>query len=96
MAELPLELVPRNLDGYRIVDIREECEREEEPFPLENSEWIPLSEFTGFPESAEPVLFVCHHGVRSLRLVRFLRSSGHRNVYSLPGGTETLRSILRS
>ena len=92
-SEDPLEVVPCSLDGFRVVDIREEYERDEEPFPYSEGEWMPLSEWAEF-ETTRPTLFVCHMGVRSLRLVRYLRGQGHLQVFSLPGGTETLRAIL--
>jgi rhodanese-related sulfurtransferase len=35
-----------------------------------------------------PVVVMCHHGARSMRVVQFLRQSGHANVVNLAGGID--------
>lgn len=45
-----------------------------------------LSEIDGAP--ADHVIVHCHHGVRSLRVVEFLRRSGIEHAVSMAGGIE--------
>lgn len=94
--ENPMELVPESMDGFRVVDIRESDELVEEPFPFDSGEWMPLSAWTGEDLDDRPTLFVCHAGVRSLRLVSYLRGQNRPKTFSLPGGVSTLRGILRT
>ncbi|MFO0852236.1 MAG: rhodanese-like domain-containing protein [Gemmataceae bacterium] len=53
---------------------------------------IPMGEVVGRLEeiqSAEaPVVVYCHHGIRSLRAVGFLRANGLSDAVSLAGGIE--------
>lgn len=53
---------------------------------------IPMGEIVGRLEeiqSAEaPVVVYCHHGIRSLRAVGFLRANGRADAVSLAGGIE--------
>ncbi|MDH4392192.1 MAG: rhodanese-like domain-containing protein [Aquabacterium sp.] len=37
---------------------------------------------------AQPVLVLCHHGVRSLQCVAWLRQQGHPAVYNIAGGID--------
>lgn len=39
-------------------------------------------------DPAQETIVVCHHGVRSLRVVYFLESRGFRNLYNLQGGVD--------
>ena len=38
--------------------------------------------------TAQPIVCICHHGVRSLQVVAFLARNGHRSVYNLAGGID--------
>ena len=38
--------------------------------------------------SNQPVIVYCHHGIRSLKATRWLRSHGFGNVFSLRGGID--------
>ena len=57
-----IELIPARLQDYRIVDIREPWETEEEPLPWPQPELMPLSQWDGFSADDRPVLFVCRSG----------------------------------
>lgn len=52
---------------------------------------IPLHELPArlheLPE-AQPVVCICHHGVRSLQAVAFLVRAGFDSVYNLAGGID--------
>jgi rhodanese-related sulfurtransferase len=37
---------------------------------------------------AQPVVCICHHGMRSAQVVAFLERQGHTAVYNLTGGTD--------
>ncbi len=54
---------------------------------------IPLGELVGrvdevAPPAGVPVVVYCHHGVRSLRAVGFLRTQGFDTAMSLAGGID--------
>ena len=36
----------------------------------------------------QPVVCICHHGVRSAQVVAFLQRQGHVQVYNLAGGVD--------
>jgi len=75
----------------RLIDCRE---RSEVDFcRIEGSEWLPLREF---PQSMERfdsnvergVVVYCHHGMRSMHAVVFLRARGIEQSFSMAGGIE--------
>jgi rhodanese-related sulfurtransferase len=39
-------------------------------------------------DPAQPVLGLCHHGMRSLQVVAFLERAGHARVYNVAGGID--------
>ena len=39
-------------------------------------------------DAAQPVLALCHHGMRSLQCVTFLRHQGHAQAYNIAGGID--------
>lgn len=70
----------------RVIDCREEDEIA--ICQIAGSEWIPLGEFPARHHalaSEQGVVVICHHGMRSLRGARFLRSVGI-NAFSMRGG----------
>jgi rhodanese-related sulfurtransferase len=78
--------------GAVIVDVREPDE-----FALAHirgSELIPMqdvpSNFQRLERLADekPLLVLCHHGVRSLHVVSWLRTRGLDNCYSVSGGID--------
>jgi len=78
--------------GWRIIDCREPDEAD--IVRLAGSELMPLSAFHNFFPTAfdgtdeRPILALCHHGMRSLNLTRFLRSRGTPSVWSVRGGID--------
>jgi rhodanese-related sulfurtransferase len=39
-------------------------------------------------EFSQPILGLCHHGVRSLQVVAFLARQGYEHVYNIAGGID--------
>ena len=39
-------------------------------------------------DAAQPVVCICHHGLRSAQVVAFLQHRGHARVYNLAGGLD--------
>ncbi len=77
--------------GPRLLDVRE---AEEHHFAaLAGSKWIPLRELPGrLYELAEwkdkECVVYCHHGVRSLHAIQFLRQHGFSRLQNLTGGID--------
>lgn len=72
-----------------LLDVREPWEYE--IAHLEGSMLVPLAELPGrlaeLPTSG-PIVAICHHGVRSMTALAFLRSAGFADVQSLRGGID--------
>lgn len=70
-----------------LVDVREDFELEICSF--ENAVHIPLGtlpiRFTEIPKQ-QPVVVICHHGVRSANAIAFLKDQGYQNLSNLAGG----------
>ncbi len=100
MAELQLSAVDlqallQNPAGTppMLLDVREAWEREHCRIdgPTGPSLHMPMGEVTarfGELDPLHPVVCYCHHGVRSLQVVAFLRRQGLQSVYNLAGGIE--------
>lgn len=75
----------------RLIDCREPEERL--ICHIEKSELIPLNKIeaaiTEFKSNyKENFIIYCHHGIRSMHAVQFMRQLGFENTYSLAGGIE--------
>lgn len=84
------EEIPR---GYRVFDIREPEELLESDYLLLPAEPYPLSDWEIWSEQLPretALVLVCQRGLRSLRLVKELRSRGFSRVLSLAGGYSRL------
>lgn len=90
-VHLPAENRPRLID-CREADELAICR-------IEGHEWIPLQTF---PHSLEKltadtergVVVYCHHGMRSLRAVSFLRAHGVENSFSMSGGIDRWSALI--
>lgn len=74
-----------------LVDCREPSEHD--ICRIDGSELIPLQFFAEqaplrIKAAEQPVIVYCHHGIRSMRAVHWLRSKGFRQAFSLHGGIE--------
>ncbi len=95
MTELEIssaEFAALRRDGgaYRLLDVREPWEVK--IAKIEGSDDIPMR---GIPASlhelerdSRPLVVMCHHGVRSLQVVCWLRGQGVEGCRSLAGGIE--------
>ena len=76
--------------GPLLLDVREPWETQAAPFPgavaMPMGE-VPSRAFTEL-DPDEPVVVVCHHGVRSLHVVQWLREQGFERAQSLAGGID--------
>jgi len=72
-----------------ILDVREP--QEYEFCKLEGSVLLPMSQMKERQDEVpkdKKVLIYCHHGVRSMQVVRYLRSRGWKQVINLEGGID--------
>lgn len=87
----PRELAARLAAGESllVLDVRERVELELAAFP--GARWIPLGELTRRLEELDPdqpVVCLCHHGVRSAQAATRLDSAGFAQVWNLSGGID--------
>ena len=85
--------VKRRLDAgehIRMVDVREPFEHQQAH--IEGAEPIPMR---SVPQSLEslrsgtgPLVFFCHHGMRSLQVTQWLRRQGLEECMSMAGGID--------
>lgn len=79
-------------EAVKLIDVREP--KEHQFCQVQGSELIPmgsvpqhLSELEAQADDARLIVF-CHHGVRSLNVVAWLREKGISNCVSMSGGIE--------
>ena len=76
----------------RLIDCREDDEfaynriAGAEHVPL--SRWAELAPALLKRHGDETLVVYCHHGVRSMRAIRWLRAHGHADCFSLAGGID--------
>ena len=77
-------------EPLQLIDCRERWEHELVRLP--DSVNIPMNDtperVDDYREIDEPTVVYCHHGVRSLHVVNWLRAQGVSNVVSLRGGID--------
>src|SRR5271165_979915 len=74
---------------HRVLDVREA--RELDICRLEGALHIPMAEIPARVDDLppnQPLVVLCHHGVRSQMVVDFLRDAGFDNAVNLDGGIE--------
>ena len=103
MPELPLEItvheVKRQLDAPEpvlLIDVREPAEYA--LARIEGAELIPMQtipeRITHLEDRDEPLVFICHHGVRSLQVAAWLREHGVENAQSMMGGIDAWSRLI--
>lgn len=96
MTAESLEIDPATLAAWReggrphaVLDVREPWEVALAPFP--GALAVPMREIparmAGLPRDA-PLVVLCHHGSRSLRVTYWLRAQGLAQVVNLRGGID--------
>lgn len=96
MAELALEITPAELkarldsgEHIRLIDVREP--EEHAICQIETAELIPMRtvpQHLQSLDSGEVICVFCHHGVRSLSVVDWLRRQGVDSCQSMAGGID--------
>ena len=89
----PADLAARIKSGSapRLLDVREDEEHQFAALP--GSKLIPLGQLPGRVGEIEswkhePVVVYCHHGVRSLHAIGWLREQGFAHLENLAGGID--------
>jgi rhodanese-related sulfurtransferase len=102
LPDTNLEITPDELkrkiaagQSLRLVDVREPWEYQ--TCRIEGSALIPMNSIpqhlNSLDDDGDPIVVICHHGVRSLSVVNWLRRQGVEDCRSLAGGID-LWSIL--
>jgi rhodanese-related sulfurtransferase len=97
MASLPLEIDPLQVRDLiaaggpvRLIDVREPYEYD--ICRIEGSELIPMqsipANLQNLDAGEELLVVYCHHGMRSLSVVDWLRRQGVENCQSMAGGID--------
>jgi rhodanese-related sulfurtransferase len=92
-----LEIIAKDLHealregaGPTLIDCREPWENE--LVCIANSTLVPMNDTPGRIEELRliegPFVVYCHHGIRSMQVVRWLRSQGLAEACSLAGGID--------
>jgi rhodanese-related sulfurtransferase len=94
----PIEITPREVkrrldagEKLRLIDVREP--REHKTARIEGAELIPMRDIPSSlakldDEDGAPLIVLCHHGVRSLQVVSWLREQGVAACQSMSGGID--------
>ena len=72
-----------------LLDVREEWEFDR--CNIDGSVLIPMGQIPGQLDKLDPdreTVVICHHGIRSRQICRFLESQGFSNLINLSGGVE--------
>lgn len=76
-------------ERFRLIDVREFVEYE--MARVDAAELLPLSEFQNWHDKLDPheeTIVMCHHGVRSAHVCRYLSEQGFENLWNLDGGID--------
>jgi rhodanese-related sulfurtransferase len=95
MNELEVRDLSRHCAATRsvLLDVREPWEVELAALRLDGvtTLHIPMSQLPQRLDEldpSQPVVCICHHGVRSRQVVAFLERHGHESAYNLAGGID--------
>jgi len=94
---LPLQITPQEVkqrldssEKLRLVDVREPFEFSQAH--IEGSDLIPMRSvppaLASLAEETAPLIFFCHHGMRSLQVASWLREQGVDSSRSMEGGID--------
>jgi len=92
-VEIRPQEVKRRLDTgekLRMIDVREVFEFQQAR--IDGAELIPMrsvpQNLASLESEERPVIVFCHHGMRSLQVVSWLREQGVENCTSMAGGID--------
>ena len=96
MSQLPLEITPSEVrkrldigENVRLIDVREPWEHSTSSIP--GATLIPMQTVPQHLQQLDddtPLIVFCHHGMRSLSVVDWLRRQGVENCQSMSGGID--------
>ena len=97
MSDLAMEVTPGEVksrlesgEALRLIDVREQ--REFDICRIEGARLIPMNSIPlhlqELDDDGAPIVVFCHHGVRSLSVVDWLRRQGVENCRSMAGGID--------
>jgi len=97
MPEVPFEISPAEVkaridagERLRLIDVREP--HEHQICRIEGAELLPMNSIPLHLQELDsetlPLIVFCHHGVRSLSVVDWLRRQGVENCQSMAGGID--------
>lgn len=72
-----------------ILDVREDWETKLCALP--GSTLIPMGQISARSAELDPeseIVVICHHGIRSLHVAKFLADQGFKRLYNLQGGVD--------
>lgn len=81
--------------SHRLVDVRDQWEFE--LCRIAGSENIPMGELMGRLDSLgkeDPIVVICHHGMRSQQVAAYLDSLGYSNIMNLEGGVDAWSRVV--
>ena len=87
------DLIDNSKNKLFILDVREQWEYD--ICHIENSVHIPMGKITGMGDdlkSYEIIIVVCHHGIRSRMVAKYLMTKGFKDVINLTGGIDAWSS----
>jgi rhodanese-related sulfurtransferase len=97
VTELPIEITPTEVSALqkqgvalRLIDVREPAEHA--ICHIDGAELIPMQtvpqHLAGLERDDSRIVVFCHHGMRSLSVVHWLRKQGIENCQSMAGGID--------
>ena len=97
MPDLPLEIAPAQVkqrldsgDKVRLIDVREPFEHQQAS--IAGAQLIPMrtipSNLSALKDGDGLLIILCHHGMRSLQVVQWLREHGLSDCQSMSGGID--------
>lgn len=73
----------------KVIDVRQDWEYQK--CHIDGSHHIPMDQIEDNIDRLdpdEPIVVVCHHGMRSFQVAQYLVQSGFSNIYNLAGGID--------
>jgi rhodanese-related sulfurtransferase len=64
---------------------------------IANTQLMPMQSIPGKIDTLDKdahIVVICHHGVRSMQVARFLEHSGFEQVYNLQGGVDSWAQLV--
>ncbi|WP_413437579.1 rhodanese-like domain-containing protein [Sulfuriferula sp. GW1] len=78
-----------------LLDVREPWEYEY--CHIANSRLVPMQSVPGKLDTLDKnahIVVICHHGVRSMQVARYLEHAGFEQVYNLQGGVDSWAQVV--